>query len=852
MRRGKKVQKGISRAEQQRQDSAAPWESSSSGTSLDSPLARPGQRHGQDVAGPSSGKSQLYERAFALSRSTSVRKRHDSFVSDTSEGADWDDSKSIDLHGSGSGVTRSQHDEEPHWGQQQQPHHKDEEDDGLGPRRFASQPAPGPSRQRESANLLGGAFRDSLASDISFNSITGENDRYSYAGDLRRRDSVDTVRSSEFGEDGRWGRAWANKAEDEESMYGDGESAWEGSEADRMSIMERDMDIDAGQGLRLGTLRGLSGLKALQASDDIGQDSQYERQNESVRARNHAASAATPQLHSATGRQHVVSLTPAMEISQRDAWRSSSAAGIDGSSDDPTQVEDETITFLGAGQRTSTTSTATARPRHRDSVDTIASGGAHVYVYPPSPAGSATSHLSSRAQSAQIQEQPAEALRSRWQGSAEQRLAQTPSLAAHASPPSAASPSSVLARPLNTPLVGPAARPRASGHPAGRPPPPEPRFGGYADPNKPLGGGGNGFIPPTSARARAIAAADGRESMISDLDVESLRLDGSSRRDSASTIRSDASSRMSVGTVRGWEEGAPSRPEQTQEKQDRISGRFHQRVGSAQSLQNQSAASAEAAQWQHNSRLRTTDLAPPRRASTQPTPPSPSMQERGLNRSNTHPHESSVIPPLQGEKRGSPVVGGAGATPAAQYQHQQQMLQRQQQQQPQQQGPGARPVPTTTAPTSSLAPPQRQPMRPTKSSATLGGSSMASTNSAGSSSSQSQSQNAEDFLTQGIAYHESGDLSRSAYYFERSAKVEGGCVVGMCMFGMALREGWGARKDPAKGFEWISRAAARAGEIMQSRDGMAKTEGELKAIRVRARIHHSLFSFSFSVSRPTH
>ncbi|PWN92972.1 HCP-like protein, partial [Acaromyces ingoldii] len=93
---------------------------------------------------------------------------------------------------------------------------------------------------------------------------------------------------------------------------------------------------------------------------------------------------------------------------------------------------------------------------------------------------------------------------------------------------------------------------------------------------------------------------------------------------------------------------------------------------------------------------------------------------------------------------------------------------------------------------------------------------------------------AEAFLTLGITHHESGDLSRSAYYFERSAKIDGGCVVGMCMWGMALREGWGARKDPRKGFEWISKAAARAGELMKpSGPGgvQQKSEAELKAIR---------------------
>ncbi|PWN35459.1 HCP-like protein [Meira miltonrushii] len=96
---------------------------------------------------------------------------------------------------------------------------------------------------------------------------------------------------------------------------------------------------------------------------------------------------------------------------------------------------------------------------------------------------------------------------------------------------------------------------------------------------------------------------------------------------------------------------------------------------------------------------------------------------------------------------------------------------------------------------------------------------------------QTAQSEAEKFLTLGISHHESGDLSRSAFYFERSAKIEGGCVVGMCMWGMALREGWGVRKDQKRGFEWISRAASRAGDLMATSNGKTRNEAELKAIR---------------------
>ncbi|KAK0533886.1 hypothetical protein OC835_002869 [Tilletia horrida] len=88
---------------------------------------------------------------------------------------------------------------------------------------------------------------------------------------------------------------------------------------------------------------------------------------------------------------------------------------------------------------------------------------------------------------------------------------------------------------------------------------------------------------------------------------------------------------------------------------------------------------------------------------------------------------------------------------------------------------------------------------------------------------------AEELLSRGIEYHEAGDLSRSVFYFERSAKVEGGCVVGMCMFGMALREGWGAKKDPRRGFEWIQAAATRAGEVLKVT--LPRTEAEITALK---------------------
>jgi len=51
------------------------------------------------------------------------------------------------------------------------------------------------------------------------------------------------------------------------------------------------------------------------------------------------------------------------------------------------------------------------------------------------------------------------------------------------------------------------------------------------------------------------------------------------------------------------------------------------------------------------------------------------------------------------------------------------------------------------------------------------------------------------------------------------------------MWGMALREGWGVRKDQKRGAEWIQRAARKAGEMMGNESGQPKSEQELKAIK---------------------
>jgi hypothetical protein len=53
-------------------------------------------------------------------------------------------------------------------------------------------------------------------------------------------------------------------------------------------------------------------------------------------------------------------------------------------------------------------------------------------------------------------------------------------------------------------------------------------------------------------------------------------------------------------------------------------------------------------------------------------------------------------------------------------------------------------------------------------------------------------------------------------YFEKSAKENGGCGIGMLMWGLTLRHGWGCLKDEKMGFKWLRRAAECAVEDLEN------------------------------------
>lgn len=103
-------------------------------------------------------------------------------------------------------------------------------------------------------------------------------------------------------------------------------------------------------------------------------------------------------------------------------------------------------------------------------------------------------------------------------------------------------------------------------------------------------------------------------------------------------------------------------------------------------------------------------------------------------------------------------------------------------------------------------------------------------------------QTAQEYLQLGIQHHLANRLSQSASCFEKSATLGGGCGMGMLMWGLAQRHGWGCPQSEARGFRWLRRAAEMAVvDLERTRAGM--DSGAIKVRRfVRVllrRIDHS-------------
>lgn len=112
--------------------------------------------------------------------------------------------------------------------------------------------------------------------------------------------------------------------------------------------------------------------------------------------------------------------------------------------------------------------------------------------------------------------------------------------------------------------------------------------------------------------------------------------------------------------------------------------------------------------------------------------------------------------------------------------------------------------------------------------------------------SSQESRTPQEYLQLGIQYHEANKLEDSASCFEKSASDKGGCGIGMLMWGLTLRHGWGCPKDEKKGFKWLRRAAESAVEDLEN----ARIRGSLdpQAIQVRG-ILIAVTPYSTSVRR---
>ena len=86
----------------------------------------------------------------------------------------------------------------------------------------------------------------------------------------------------------------------------------------------------------------------------------------------------------------------------------------------------------------------------------------------------------------------------------------------------------------------------------------------------------------------------------------------------------------------------------------------------------------------------------------------------------------------------------------------------------------------------------------------------------------------QDFLQLGITHHIANRLEESAQCFEKSATLDNGCGVGMLMWGLTLRHGWGVPKNEEKGFKWLRKAAEGAVTDLES----AKAGMDTNAIQV--------------------
>lgn len=96
--------------------------------------------------------------------------------------------------------------------------------------------------------------------------------------------------------------------------------------------------------------------------------------------------------------------------------------------------------------------------------------------------------------------------------------------------------------------------------------------------------------------------------------------------------------------------------------------------------------------------------------------------------------------------------------------------------------------------------------------------------------SQSAAEDTQDYLQLGMKYHEKGELEKATHYWRLSA--EAGSPLGLFFYGIALRHGWGCKRNPTKAVRYLQSAAECAVYDLQT--GIAQSASVAKSELVLA------------------
>ncbi|KAI8979902.1 hypothetical protein BDB01DRAFT_798004 [Pilobolus umbonatus] len=77
----------------------------------------------------------------------------------------------------------------------------------------------------------------------------------------------------------------------------------------------------------------------------------------------------------------------------------------------------------------------------------------------------------------------------------------------------------------------------------------------------------------------------------------------------------------------------------------------------------------------------------------------------------------------------------------------------------------------------------------------------------------------DQYLQLGMQYHEKGELEKATYYWKLSA--ENDSPLGLFLYGLALRHGWGCRKNPAIAVRHLQKAAECA--VFDLQEGLSQS-----------------------------